>query len=129
MLKPSVLCDTPNKCTTTGRGAISDMAAYRRLLEAYVPRPSNFESQTTMATNNGVRSKPALASGFAASLQIAPRDYHYTVCSGCDRKLYFTYVGEDCPHCGAAVTVFVEGQVPPLNRMAEACLAAAARRA
>jgi DNA-directed RNA polymerase subunit RPC12/RpoP len=69
-----------------------------------------------------------MASGFVASLQIAPRDYHYTVCSGCGAKLYFTYVGENCPHCSARVTVFVEGNVPALNRMAEACLAAARPR-
>jgi hypothetical protein len=83
-----------------------------------------------MPTTHGVRSKPALASGFAASLLIAPRDYHFTRCDSpacAGRKLYFTYVGEDCPRCGARVTVFVEGVVPRLDRMAEACLAAASR--
>lgn len=77
-----------------------------------------------MGVFTGVRTKPAYASGFISSLQIAPRGYPYTVCSNCNQKLFFTYVGEDCPHCGAVVTVFVEGCVPPLHRMAEACIAA-----
>lgn len=85
-----------------------------------------------MGTINGVRTKPLYASGFISSLQIAPRDYHYTVCNSqacAGRKLFYTYVGEACPHCGETVNVFVEGEVPRLDRMAEACLAAARRPA
>lgn len=77
-----------------------------------------------MGTHNHIRTKPALASGFVASLLISGRSWHYTVCTGCGQKLFYTYVGETCPYCAVEVTVFVEGEVPPLNRMAQACLAA-----
>jgi hypothetical protein len=67
---------------------------------------------------NGSRSRPHGASGAVACMQIAPRDYHFTVCDqpgGCGRRLFFTYVGEDCPHCGTRVKTFVEGN-PPRRR-------------
>lgn len=58
------------------------------------------------------RRKPHLASGILAALLLAPRDFAYTLCDSCQRKLFYIYPGELCPHCNARVKHFVEGQFP-----------------
>lgn len=59
------------------------------------------------------RRKPQSGVGMVAALQVAPRDFHYTVCPA-GHLLYFTYVGEPCPKegCGLEVRRFVEGRTP-----------------
>lgn len=56
-------------------------------------------------------------SGLLAALLIAGRNFNYTVCNSgkgsCrNRKLYYAYLGEECPHCGVAVTIHIRGQIP-----------------
>lgn len=58
------------------------------------------------------RKRPLGSSGVLAALLISPREFAYAVCGACSRRLYYTYAGEDCPFCGAAVTEFVEGRLP-----------------
>jgi predicted amidophosphoribosyltransferase len=60
------------------------------------------------------RRKPFGASGALAAQLISPRNFDYYICPGCMRDLYHTFVGEDCPHCGARVTSdhYVEGELP-----------------
>lgn len=60
------------------------------------------------------RTKPRGSSGALAALLISPRTFSFCVCARCMRNLFYTYVGEDCPHCGAVVTpdYYVEGEMP-----------------
>lgn len=58
------------------------------------------------------RKKPLGGSGILAALLISPRAFAYTVCDGCERKLFYTYTDEQCPHCGSPVTRFVAGHIP-----------------
>jgi hypothetical protein len=60
------------------------------------------------------RKRPFGSSGVLAALLIAPRTFSFCVCMGCLRDLFYTYPGEECPHCGAAVTAecYVEGELP-----------------
>jgi hypothetical protein len=63
------------------------------------------------------RKRPFGSSGVLAALLIAPRSFAYCVCMGCLRDLFYTYPGEECPHCGAAVTAeaYVEGEMPGVD--------------
>lgn len=60
------------------------------------------------------RKRPRGSSGVLAALLIAPRTFCYCVCMSCLRDLFYTYVGETCPHCGAVLTAecYVEGELP-----------------
>jgi hypothetical protein len=60
------------------------------------------------------RKRPRGSSGVLAALLIAPRTFSFCVCQNCLHSLYYTYVGEECPHCGARVTAecYVEGELP-----------------
>lgn len=43
--------------------------------------------------------------------------FRYCICMSCLRDLFYTYIGEECPHCGARVTpeCYVEGELPDAN--------------
>lgn len=58
------------------------------------------------------RKLPMSASRVLAWLLVAPRDFLTTFCEKCRRTLYYTYVGETCPFCEAAVEMAFEGRVP-----------------
>jgi len=67
------------------------------------------------------RKKPFGSSGILAALVIAPRDFLYAVCGsepcalatdGEGRKLFYTYAGEECPHCDVVVTNWITGELP-----------------
>lgn len=63
------------------------------------------------------RKRPRGSSGVLAALLIAPRDFGYTFCAPCNRKLFYTYVGEKCPFCEAVVTAFTVGSLPELTSL------------
>jgi hypothetical protein len=53
--------------------------------------------------------------GALRALLIAPRPFAYFVCvHGCMRSLYFTFAGEECPHCDTLITAecYVQGEMP-----------------
>ena len=69
----------------------------------------------------GDRKKPFGSSGILAALLIAGREFLYAVCGsepcamatdGKGRELYYTYEGEECPHCGVVVTNWITGNLP-----------------
>lgn len=55
---------------------------------------------------------PRGASRVAAWLLVSPRDFLTTFCEKCRTSLYYTYVGEECPHCGEVVTTAFAGRIP-----------------
>lgn len=61
------------------------------------------------------RRQPFGASGALAALLIGGRDFNFTCCESCRRKLYFTYLGEECPFCDAVVGMFVAGVLPKVT--------------